>query len=71
MRAVPKAVVCMWDIFFWLDCLVWPQWERKNLDLQRLDVPGVGGYVGWSSAAQRRRGLETGKDCGRGRLGVA
>ena len=30
----------MWDVFYSLDCLIWPQWERKHLDLQRLNVPG-------------------------------
>jgi hypothetical protein len=25
--------------FFYLGCLVWPQWERKHLAKQRLEVP--------------------------------
>jgi hypothetical protein len=36
--AISKAVVCSWQ-----GCLVWPQWERKYLALQRLEIPGGGG----------------------------
>jgi hypothetical protein len=28
-RAIPNAVAYMWDMFFYLGFLVWPQWERK------------------------------------------
>ena len=38
-RAIPKAVACIWDTFYKLGCLVWPQWERKLLALQRLELP--------------------------------
>uniref|UniRef100_A0A0V1KHB8 Uncharacterized protein n=1 Tax=Trichinella nativa TaxID=6335 RepID=A0A0V1KHB8_9BILA len=30
-------------MFFYLGFLVWPQWERMHLALQRLDVPGIVG----------------------------
>jgi hypothetical protein len=30
-RAIPKAVASMGDMFFYLGCLVWSQWERKCL----------------------------------------
>ena len=39
-----------------LPCLVWPQWERKHLALQRLEVPGFGGYPGGGPPTQRKRG---------------
>ena len=42
MGAIPKAVACMWYRFFELGCLVWPQWERKHLASQRLEVPKWG-----------------------------
>ncbi|KRY62480.1 hypothetical protein T4D_6742 [Trichinella pseudospiralis] len=31
--------MCSW-VYMWLGCLVWPQWERNCLALQRLDMPG-------------------------------
>ena len=32
----------MWE----MGCLVWPQWERKHLASQRLEVPGWGDTQG-------------------------
>ena len=40
--AIPKAVACTLDMLFYLGCLVWPQWERKCLAVQRLEVPEFG-----------------------------
>jgi hypothetical protein len=37
---VPKAVACLWDVFFYPRCLVWSQKERMHLASQRLEVPG-------------------------------
>jgi len=34
-------------MFFYLGCLVWPQWERKCLASQRLKMPGQGGEDTW------------------------
>jgi hypothetical protein len=30
-EAIPKDVVCLWNLFPWLGCLVLPQWEKKCL----------------------------------------
>ena len=30
------AVSCMWDTFFSLGCLLWPQWEQMSLVSQDL-----------------------------------
>ena len=46
MGDIPKAVAYTWNIFFQLDCLVRPKWERKYLALQRLDVLGWVGIQG-------------------------
>jgi hypothetical protein len=35
----------MWDMFFYLVCLVWAQWKRMHLASQKLDMPGSG--WGW------------------------
>lgn len=35
--ASPKAVAYLWNTFFYLGCLVWPQWKRMGLALQKLD----------------------------------
>jgi hypothetical protein len=57
--AISDAVACLWDMFFGMSCLVWPQWERKHLAPRRLDVPGCGdmgggaGGGGNDSSAQR------------------
>ena len=61
MGAIPKAVACTWDMLFYLGCLVWPQWERKCLALQRLEVPGWGEIPRGASPTPRRRGGELGK----------
>ena len=34
---------CLW-ILFQLGCLVWPQWKKSHLVIQRLEVLGWGGY---------------------------
>jgi hypothetical protein len=59
MEAIPKAVACMWDMFYWLGCFVCPQWERKHLASQSLEVPGWGISRG-PSPAQRRRKVRIG-----------
>ena len=41
--AIPKAVACMWDMVFYLGCLVL---ERMSLIWQRLDAPGSGDTLG-------------------------
>lgn len=38
--AIIKVVVCLWDMFYRWGCFVWPQWEKKFLDSQTLEVPG-------------------------------
>jgi hypothetical protein len=38
------------------DYLVWPQWEKNRVALQRLDVTGLGDTQGRSLLSQRRRG---------------
>ena len=61
--AITKAVACMWDMFFYLGHLAWPQWERKHLASQRLGSVGVkGGGVPMCSAEKRGWG----KGCRRG-----
>jgi hypothetical protein len=37
-------------------CLVWPQWERMNLILQRLDEPGWGDMGGGALSKLKGRG---------------
>jgi hypothetical protein len=37
--AVPNAVACLWNLFPYLGCFVWPQWERIYLTLKSHDVP--------------------------------
>lgn len=54
----------MWDMFLYLGCLVWPQWKRKCLAWQRLEVPGEGWIPRGPPPAQRRHG-RWGKYCGR------
>lgn len=39
---IRKSVACQWDMFLYLGCLVWPQWERMHLAPQTLDVPEWG-----------------------------
>lgn len=41
-RTVPKAIAGLWNLFLWLACLVWTQWDRMCLVLQGLHVPGLG-----------------------------
>ena len=38
MGAIPKAIVCTRDMFFYPGCQVWPQWERMCLTFQRLEL---------------------------------
>jgi hypothetical protein len=42
MGAIPKAIACMW-VMFYLGCLVWHQWEMIYLASKRLEVQGEGG----------------------------
>ena len=42
--------------------LVWPQWKRKHLDLQRLEV--MGGVI--PRGPHGLKGKGEGEDCGRG-----
>jgi hypothetical protein len=56
-------------MFFYLGCLVWPQWERKLLAFQRLDVPGLGISRGGPTCSEEKGRGGWGKDCGRGWLG--
>jgi hypothetical protein len=65
MGAIPKAVAYLWDMFFWLGGLVWAQWERKRLTLQRLKVPGWGDTQEDPTHSEEK-GVAMGKDCGRG-----
>jgi hypothetical protein len=62
---MPKVVVSKWDMFFYVDCLIWPQWERMCLALQRLDVPGWGIYPGPLTCSEEKGREDGGKDCGR------
>jgi hypothetical protein len=39
-----------WTVF------VWPQWEKKHITLQRLDVTGIEEYPGYPLLSQRREG---------------
>jgi hypothetical protein len=69
---IPKAIICMWAMFFQLGCLVWPQRQRKQVDLQRLEVLGSCGgntRVGGSHSEEKGMG-RWGKACGRVRLEV-
>jgi hypothetical protein len=47
-------------MFFQLDCLVRPQWERMSLASGRLDVPGWG-IPREDPSAQRRWGWGVGR----------
>jgi hypothetical protein len=38
-------------MFFYLDCFVWPQWERKCLASLRIEVTGWG----YTQGSQKRR----------------
>jgi len=40
-------------------CLVWPQWERMCIILQRLDAPGLG-VPGGAPFQKQREGLKEG-----------
>jgi hypothetical protein len=61
------------------DCLVWPQWEKMHLTLERLEVPGSG-EIWWGGAGLvdillemergRRYGIESGQDLGQNRRGM-
>jgi hypothetical protein len=44
-------------MFFYLGCLLCPQWERKLLALQRIDVPGQGdvGQTVWTNKGSGRK----------------
>jgi hypothetical protein len=53
-RAIPKAVAYRWGVLFYMGCLVWPQWESKDLALQRLEVPGWGGYPGCHPCSEEK-----------------
>jgi hypothetical protein len=53
-------------MYFYLGYLVWPQWERKHLASERLEVLGKRDIQG-APLTQSRKGEEGGgKDCGRG-----
>jgi hypothetical protein len=41
---------------FYLGCLVWPQWERKALASQRLEVRRQRHYHGRTPTQKRREG---------------
>ena len=51
----PKAAACQWYIFFYLSCLVSPQWNRIHLAPQRPEV-SMWGYLGGLPPSQRTRG---------------
>jgi len=62
---IPKVVACMWDMVFYLGCLVWSQWERKCLASQTLEVRAWGNTEeGHPLRGEGER--RWGKDCGRG-----
>ena len=54
VEAVQKAVACTWDMFFYLGCLVWSQWERKHHTLQRLEMPGWRDSQGDSTSSEEK-----------------
>jgi hypothetical protein len=57
------------------DCLVWLQWEKTHLTLERLEAPGsVDAWQGWRSRGwehplRERCGEEWGEELKEGRLG--
>ena len=58
--AVPKSVVvCVSCSANWA-CLVWPQWEKMCLTLQRLDVPGQEGNGEGGSTLSEEKGRDEG-----------
>jgi len=66
VETIPKVAVYLWDKFFQLGCLVWPQWKRNSLALQGLKVP-VGYQEGASTHLEKRvRDGGWRKDCGSG-----
>ena len=50
MRADPKALDSLWEIFL-LGCFVWSPTERTCLILQRLDVPGLEVVPTWGEVS--------------------
>jgi hypothetical protein len=51
-------------MFFYLSCLVWPQWKRMHPAPQRLDVPQVGPLLFQRKRWGRVRGRIRGRgDC--------
>jgi hypothetical protein len=47
------------NIFLYFGFIVFPQWERKHLALNRLEVPGLGdtqGYTTHSEEKGRKKG---------------
>lgn len=61
-RAIPRAVVCLWNLSPYLGWLVWPQWE-KCVALQGLidiQVRGLGGPI----LSEKGKGVVE-RDCGR------
>jgi hypothetical protein len=42
-------------MFFKLGCIFWPQWKRKHLALQRLEVLGAGYTQGEATHSEEKR----------------
>ena len=59
-KADSDSAASLW-IPFPKSCLVWPKWERMQLVLLRLVVPGWVGIRGRGFPSQRRRGKEMGR----------
>jgi hypothetical protein len=51
----PKLLL-VWNMFPYLGYLIWPQWERMCLALQRLDVPKWGLYGEGGSTLLEEKG---------------
>jgi hypothetical protein len=64
-KGCPKAVACMQVMFFWLGCLVWPQWEMKHLASQRLEMSGWGDNQ-WAPTCSGPKGRRDGEMTVRG-----
>jgi hypothetical protein len=64
MGDIPKAVAYTWNIFFQLDCLVRPKWERKYLAYSRKELKCQDGEG--ATHSDKKHGT-WGKDCVRER----